>query len=191
MGIWSYRFPVWNGGRPTHEDFDRYFGQLGIQPLRDTQWNVIQSTSPNVPDYVVVPRELSLILDLCLENSDIKICDFGGPLHGRGQPNALNPICCCARGSFGGSPLNGCMGAGGLMSMFLANHQLFPGEVRNHPLQSMALSLGKFPDSLWTRWDERTEYLGENANPLWYPSSDLRPKVPARKLMSIINELWG
>lgn len=60
--------------RWTREDFDRYFGQLGIQLLGDTQ------TPPNVPDYVVVPQEPSLILDLCLESietSDIKICDFG------------------------------------------------------------------------------------------------------------------
>jgi len=139
--------------------------------------------------------ELSLTLK-SIENSDIKICDFGEAFiwdmtlkciksnmpHGIAAAEVLL--------SASVTPSMNAWALVCLMFMFLTNHQLFPGEVQNHTLQLMVLSLGKFPDSLWTPWNERTEYFGENANFSWYPSLDLHPKVPAFKLMSIINELW-
>ncbi|KIM43981.1 hypothetical protein M413DRAFT_443046, partial [Hebeloma cylindrosporum] len=50
----------------------------------------------------------------------------------------------------------------------------------------MVSALGKFPGSLWTRWEKRDEYFDEDANSLWpgYTSPSSR-KTPNRKLLYV------
>lgn len=182
--------------RWTRRDIEKYFGQPDKQLPRDNQWNVIQSTSPNVPKYGVVPPDPDLLLNLCIEsieNFNIKLCDFGEAFIWDGRPKDIKshmPLDLAAPEVLLRAPLTPSIDVWALacvMFLFLDNCSLFPGDLRDHKLRSIVSSLGKLPDCLWTRWEERREYFDEDANSLWpgYTSPASR-KTPNRKLLTII-----
>lgn len=161
----------------TRQDIETYFGQPRKLPIRDSNWNIISSTTPNVPEYVVGGADGFELLKLCLSSTDtihIKICDFGESYLSDGAPKTTAPnmprVFAAPEAIFFQEPVTPAVDVWALAVLM---HLLLSGggllfasyhDITKEVVREMVSTLGKLPDRFWNKWEERMEYFDDEGH---------------------------
>ena len=157
----------------SHQDLQKYLGEPRKQPLKRWDGESVTHT-PHEPKYVVKTPEWQELLSLCLSSPEevhIKICDFGEGFLWDDKPviTHLNTPCVYAAPEimFHGhiTPAVDVWALAVLSHMVLSGGNLLFNSyhgIRNEVLREMVMTLGKFPDRWWAKWEDKSEYFDEN-----------------------------
>ncbi|KIM41643.1 hypothetical protein M413DRAFT_445618 [Hebeloma cylindrosporum] len=158
----------------TRRDIETYFGHPQKLPIRDNDGNVITSTTPNVPPYVVGATNSSELLKLCLSSIDnihIKICDFGESYLSDGPAKTTVPnmpqVFAAPEAIFFQEPVTPAIDVWALavlMHMLLSGRGLL-----------FASYHGLTKEVVREMWEERKEYFDDDAH--FIGDTKLRPPV--------------
>ncbi|KIM86333.1 hypothetical protein PILCRDRAFT_65075 [Piloderma croceum F 1598] len=155
------------------QDLQKYLGEPHKGPLSRRDGKPVIYT-PHEPKYVVSSPERLELLQLCLNSPEavsLKLCDFGESFLWDDKPmiTQLNTPCVYAAPEIifhdHISPAVDVWALGVLMHMVLSGGYLLFNSyhgIKKEVLREMVLTLGKFPDGWWTKWEDRSEYFDED-----------------------------
>jgi serine/threonine-protein kinase SRPK3 len=157
----------------SYQDLQKYLGEPYKRPLLSRDGLPVPST-PHKPKYVVASPEPLELLQLCLRSPEaigVKICDFGESFLWDVEPvvTRLNTPCIYAAPEIifhdRVSPAVDVWALAVLIHMVLSRGSLlfcsYYG-IKQEVSREMVLTLGKFPDRWWTRWEDRSQYFDED-----------------------------
>jgi len=198
----------------TREDIAIYFEEPCKLPIRDSKtWELTPSTTPNVPEYVVaeaITDSVDLFL-LCLKPTSVvnlKICDFSESFLWTNEPKNIElgtPWMFAAPEVIFKEPVTPAVDVWSLAVVMYGiptgGSNLFPtiayfqnGE--EDVLYSMVSRLGKLPERLWAKWEERGKYFDADGKFIGDAKSDMlkrlehkirRPRQMSEQLIQFIS----